>query len=846
MSITSSKVNKKIFSSLGKLFQGNFFFFQLISGVVFYQMGFWALRRYPNWDAFWMDANSAAQIELGITTMRNRQLPEIDLYSSFGVDHTSLPQNYFGILSSFNLLGIFGISSDQIINIRAAFFLGILVFGTYLFTVQAGVNKKTSKILSPVALTIPYLWSLSSLTPFMNTLCSVPILLYLIGKVFKDGQVRYLLWLFIVQSQIIQDITSAVFVLPIIFLYALLKSLEMTHLNFQSILSRLIKTLLISLLSYSPFLIPFLEQMLSNRSYWKGLPQNISPAIDLTSYFTFVWNNGGSSLFYPSEGSGLLLYSFPIIIYFSIYSFTIRRNAKHEISKETKNLTALILLQCIIPLVIYGIPKIAVLMPSYYRGQLNLIPFLLFILGVIGFDKWLVIQNNRNIYIKIMQIFLITSSIQIVLNQLNWFNTWETEKFRIQPETSQMLSLVPNLRIHHFPGLLINLLIALILMYAVRQSKKLDQKIEENIWYQTRAILFACVTLTIILNLQMQERSFMHEWQQNIQNSDQKKDYFARWDKWKKVVSISDPNYRFIPTGLAIYGESGRNPKLIADTELNRSFQQNYVFAYRETASPFEAIVYRSLSGIDKNTNFFPPKLQNMLQAKKYLDLIGVKYIVSADIDILDSEFIFLDKYLIQNSNFIKEDSGYLSLYLYKNHKSIAYTQPCLKILDRKTIWDLMLDRTETPWTSGQVLVEDPIDAKEFACNSRLSIQQEARLIRLAGNRFKVVVAPSNQNRNLVITYAHSKNWEAIQNGVNVNIQKAYGGIMHIYIPKGASTTYFTYKNEVLRNSISYFLLFSLFILLYAFWHSAMNKSLAVRPTMHSLRVANFRRDGDI
>jgi hypothetical protein len=772
---------------------------QVMSATVFIFMGFRPLKRYPNWDAFWMDSMQVAQIEQGIESLRNFSTFQIDLFSSFGQDVSDLPQRYFNNFSVFNLIGILGGSAEQIISIRTSFYLGLFIFGIFKFTRIMGVREEIALFVSPVALTIPYLWSLSSLTPFSTTLVSIPFILFILNRITQEaGPVYYLIY-FILLFHICYDVTSLMLILPIVLIYTLQLILQMGK-SFGEKVITLLKIVSATLISVGNFLVTFLDSLLLRRGFWDNLETPEKFSIDLTSYTRFIRNNGADSLLWPSEGSGMLLYT--PAIFFCLALYIVSRLGKQEkvIRTAVLSLIILIITQLLIPIAIYGVPQTAELMPSYYRGHLNSIPILVFLLAILGFQEITRETASKISYMKLKVVFVIVLVSDFIINFTDPFNKWNDERIIGLGNGSQKIDLAP-LGI----GFLLSGSVMVLISYLYLRSFIKKKKYISSLGIQTllgRSLL-SIITVIVLLALMMNQRLYMNEWQQNNYDTSRLSNYEARWNTWKKLVSLNNPNYRFMPTGFPIYGDSGRNPKTIADTEMNRVFHQHFIFQYREYSLPFEAGVLRAISGNNQLSNFFPPMSSEVIQNKEYLDLIGIKYVVSADARISDTDFILLDEIRYTDQKFIRFDSGLVFLYEYKKHKSIAFTQPCLLTVGKVEAWDTLNNLSPHKWSEGIAVVEGDQPKEKGSCASgvRSNIQEFADINIIDTKNLSVTVGEENTNEHLILSLNQSKNWTATRGGVAIPIKKAYGGVMYIEIPKGSSTTYFQYENRIFTYS---------------------------------------------
>jgi hypothetical protein len=492
----------------------------------------------------------------------------------------------------------------------------------------------------------------------------------------------------------------------------------------------------------------------------------------------------------------MLLYT--PVMFFCLALYLLSRLGKQEkvLRDAALSLIMLIVTQLFISVAIYSVPQTAELMPSYYRGHLNSIPIFVFLLAILGIQEIAKESASRITYKKLKVVFLTALVIDFIINFTDPFNKWNDERIVGLGNGSQKIDLTA-LGI----GFLLSGSIMVIVTYFYLQSFIKNRKFITSLGIQTLLgrSLFSTIAVIVLLALLMNQRPYMNEWQQNNYDSSRLYNYDARWNAWKKLVNLSDPNYRFMPTGFPIYGNSGRNPKTIADTEMNRVLHQHFIFQYREYSLPFEAGVLRAISGTNQLSNFFPPMSSEVIKNKEYLDLIGVRYVVSADTRISDPDFTLLDEIRYTDRKYIRFDSGLVFLYEYEKHKSIAFTQPCSLTVGKVEAWDNLNNLSRHKWSEGIAVVEGDLPKEKRICTSGISsnIQQFADIDVVDAKNLSVTVGEENTNEHLILSLNQSRNWTATREGEPVPIKRAYGGLMYTEIPKGSSTTHFQYENKI-------------------------------------------------
>ena len=779
---------------------------------VFLASGMRFLQRYPNWDDFWVDSMTSASMFKISEALKLGLIPYIDLKSGFGINIAGTPQSLHNFISPFNLLLVLGVPDYIVVSFRTIVFFVLLIWGISLFCKELNFNDKITHYISPLIITIPYFWSSIIFSPFGNALMLLPVVMFLMNKLLVNFNSKLFIAINVIFLVSIYEILSFITFFLVIIGYLLAVVVQKGIRNKETML-RSILILSGYLISSIHFWLPYLWQAYQKAADLKRQGEVSQTPIELGEYFEFLKRNGITTFLWPAEGSALLLYIFPIFILLAFCSFIYAKNLDQKIKLVRNALVVVLLVQITSLALAYGIQPIAKFMPSYLRSNLNIFPILIFILGLIGIES-LISSQKKNI----LRVILFAGPVAtIILDAWDPTSIWNSERY------SSLISSPSNLfGVSEFANLIVrvtndssklNLIVTVLISSYIYVTLRDSMGIRTVVKY----ILVVIVCLICVL-LSIESRGYMNGWQQISKSSVRVDDYHDRWDKWSALVDIKDPNFRFMPVGKDIYGGSGRNWKTLADTELNGTLGQNFIYQYRETMSSIESGVYSRMSRNGKNTNFFPPTVSDLLENIELLNLFGVKYVVSADEEIDNVSFKLVGEYRLSRQEYEIQQSGKLYLYQYRKATPIAFTAPKVTVVPKVDILSKSLDSRPYPWINGLAISSDyngrrdqmlgVTDSPEFSqLPTKISIRNP--------NQLEIQIPKENPNKFLVISYLNDANWEALVDGRKQKIFDAYGGFMMIPINSGKSEVILTYHDDLVFVTACISIFYFLFVILF-------------------------------
>jgi hypothetical protein len=293
------------------------------------------------------------------------------------------------------------------------------------------------------------------------------------------------------------------------------------------------------------------------------------------------------------------------------------------------------------------------------------------------------------------------------------------------------------------------------------------------------------------------QKFYVDYWNGAYVNSQPSDDFESRWAEWSKIINLSDANHRFMVTGLAVNGISGRahNYKTLMDTELNRKKGYSTLFAYRELYPVSEFFYYSIISGdafsphkgtIIKRANFMPPSVRDVVKNINFIDFLGVNFLISADDKLPSEHFQLIDAFRIDHEQTPRPDQNGV-VYLYKNLKAgpIAFST---KILDNNGVIKCdQGDLTKNKYVFDYNYVVLDSEFFKFCAKDEINPIKKipAEILSKSANTIKIRVYNNDLNDTLFMSITNRKFFQAEVNSSVVDIQDSMMGLMALPIQKG-------------------------------------------------------------
>jgi hypothetical protein len=744
--------------------------------ILIYASNLYPLSRFPSYDYFWSDSMTVSRL-FDIKQAISKQIfPGYNFYSGFGIEKISELNSYQNPLNILNVLLISPLSVINFLIIKNVIFLSLLGFGTAKFLSLHDRNIKRQIFFGITITSVPILWGQVFLSNHFYFICSVPILLWLFEKYkSKNNLIYHLLSILIINMTGPDIVTSmAIFLLYFSMSFSTLifykNQIKKSQIFFMS------ATPVVSTLTYTLPLLNYLTQNYNN----PVRHENIS----ISDYVSFIFFNGIHTLIYPKEGSVINLYV-PICLYFIvIYLFYKMIKIKAKISNFIKYFCTVIIVYTFLPVIIYTIPPLANLFPSYLRFQFSLWPIFIWILTAMLISQMII---PKFVFIKILFLSLLFELYLFIYNPFDHFyflnpvskNYMNFSKWLGTHNIDQMMSNIDILKIPYIsidsePWLVILFshgIFLLVLNYAVNNNSYVINK-------NKVFIMLASILVTVQLFSSYSEvKKYDQVGNVMLKNSYRFTNYENRINKWIIKYDINDSNYRVIASGknyIFYDSQTARNTKTLPDLELNNFHNIKIPFQYREINSENTSQLYGKLY-CPSCTNlisgaFFPPTNEMLIDNSNWLSSASIKFIISADEQIYSNKFKLLDSY--------------------------AYQKPIISY-----------DYTE----SGIVYLY------EFLGNVPLATSETGekfKVLHINGNAISIMI-DEPKYRNIFLNFEYNSKLQASSDGEEVPILERADGFIEIKSPKNASEIIIIYSNNYFKWSSVIFLIYFVLSILY-------------------------------
>ena len=786
----------------------------ILAVTIFRFVNQYPLTRFPNWDSLWGDSLQVGQLTNIQNNLSMKQFAFIDLNTNLGNNVYNDLNTHVSPLSIFNLL-LYEFNPEQIIAFRTGFFIWILLIGSFYYLHSILEQTHLAMILAPLVLVLPVNWGFSYLTPLGNAFMSLPLFLFFLRRLAQLHSSTNILRLIILFIITINSVIVFMIFAPVFLFYFFL------NLNVGTRQKLLRSSLLFfAMISCSLYYILPLFQDLSFNKTLSIFELSKSGNISAASYFLFVGAFGLYTILLPLEGSGLILYVPIFMLLVSLYSLIKFRKTNEKIYSEIRILFLLSLAQFIIPLVLYSTPMTRSVLPSYFRFQFNLIPYFLLFSTFMSFSLLLRFSKVRTIA-SIISVSAILDFIFFVLDPFKFYPLTIFFPEGTFPLRKWLNGFDGNYIFESFLTgfnpwkltILLNLIIACFIFLVLKQSL-LSKKV-------TSFLLLFSISLSLFsIPIHLYSRQNMYGSQFIAKDSTRLENYSFRQLKWRELINISDPNFRFLPTGIEYSDGSGRNTKLLLDTELSRVYSQNTIFAYRETSSPFVKFTHGLLSGNNFASQYFPPTVNQILANKEIIEMLGVKYIISADQSISDVDFQLIDTVEVNFPNSPEsDDSGFVSLYRYLPAKEIARFVDRFEFASDLDFRNSLMSKNTMPDLSKIAVISTNQNLSSL--NKKYRDFNNSRpapsVIRLSNNQIRIKFSKSYSAGFMTVAFDFSPNWRCYSGSKKLSTYRVNGNFIGIPIAPSQSLVNCKYTSFGFYQG-----LISLLVLLLgiSFWHA--------------------------
>jgi hypothetical protein len=744
--------------------------------ILIYTSNLYPLSRFPSYDYFWSDSMTVSRLFDIKQAISKHIFPGYNFYSGFGIEKISELNGYQNPFNILNVLLILPLSITNFLMIKNVIFLSLLGFGTAKFLSLHDRNVKSQIFFGITITSVPILWGQVFSSNHLYFICSVPILLWLFEKYKSKNNLIYHLLSILIINMTGPDIVTTMAVFLLYFSISFSTLIFYKNQIKKSQIFFICATPVVSTLTYTLPLLNYLTQNYNN----PVRHENIS----ISNYVSFLFFNGIHTLIYPKEGSGFNLYV-PICLYFIIiYLFYKLIKMKIKVSNFIKYFCMVIVTYTFLPVIIYTIPPLANLFPSYLRFQFILWPVFIWILTAILISQTII---PKFALIKILFLSILFELYWFIYNPFDHFyffnpfskNHMSFSKWLGTHNTDEILSDINTLRIPHIstesqPWLVILIshgIFLLVLNYVILNSLQIINK-------KSLFPILASILVTIQMFSSYSEvKKYDQVGNVMLKNNYRLINYENRINKWVTKYNINDSNYRVIASGknYVFYdSQTARNTKTLPDLELNNLYNIKSPFQYREINSENTSRLYGKLY-CPNCTNlitgaFFPPTNEMLIDNSNWLSSASIKFIISADEQIYSSKFKLLDSYF--------------------------YQKPIISY-----------DYTE----SGIVYLYEFLDNIPLATSET---GEKFKILHINGNTISIIIDKSKHSK-IFLNFEYNSKLQATSDGKEVPILERANGLIEIKPPKNASEIIISYSNNYFKWSSIIFLIYFVLLILY-------------------------------
>lgn len=613
-------------------------------------------------------------------------LPQFNYFSGLGISKIEETNVFVNPFNPINILLLLDITPTSFILIKTVLSLTTFQYGLYLNVKQRTKDSNFAQVVGTLGSLLWILWSMSYMLPTSYSfLCSVPLLIYFYERYQENSKNSNLLMLFILISMIGPDLLNSA--------NLLILGVSLIFKNTNNGAKKKIKWIsfnIVILLATSSFTIPYLGQSLKRHQILSELNIKQTSSINLGEYIEFIFKNGFHTILYPIEGSALQLYvPISILLTLATYFLIVQKQSRKN-DKLTREILGIVATITLIPTLLYVHPVTSTFVSSYFRTNLNIIPVIIYL-----YFSLIIYELNKKLIMKITTISLCLEVLFFIINPLKYFSFTQNYTKILNTRGERFNSNLPETLHWFLPfntelpwGNLILFNAINMIIFALISKERISNI--SNTKLLTTFLLLALFTLTSFSS-QVKLKEYLNSWQQTSKSGYRIENYEKRIDEWIKKYNVNDPNFRILLSGKAFYPDSGRNAKLILDSELNNTKSLSVIPQYREFDNPYMGINLLELTCPnckvgegDSLVANHPLLTSRLAQNQEWLRQNSVKYLVSADEKIENSRFRLVDSYIYPPVPFgyDQTETGIVYLYEFNDAKPIINTNKISYLTD--------------------------------------------------------------------------------------------------------------------------------------------------------------------
>jgi len=766
--------------------------------------------RYPSWDSFWVDVRTLGGLWALKDALSVGELPLFDPYTGLGFNIAGNHHSPIG-LSNF-LVAFFDPLEVMVFGQYAALLLSAFFAFRYLRIFSD--NGAACFLGAVVYIGAPIVTSRYYFDQTLYGFLFLSIFLYHTHMAYTDRhRSGFLFHVFAIAGWAFVTIGMA----DIFFLMSLpitITSYGFVIARFQRglpVIHSLISSVVLALVALAGgayYLFPLAENLVMNsvaaRPFIDAALMPGGTEYKPGNFAQMFLHGSAKSLIFPMHGAGSFLYV-PMAFYLAML-FAAKRLWKDN-SRCSGNLVAISGLVASVLAVTFFVwffyseifhmllPKLSGATTGSLRHLWNVIPFLMTLaafIAIISFGsqervwpRWLMKAAWLGMVWEYLLFFVLKGAIGDSLYKV-------THENETGFDTSNLFSVT----VFNNPWIVLpisNLLLILVLSILLVPNARIGNR---KIAGLGRYVIVAAVAL-FSLSVHNEVRIFQGNWQLTTKNDFRWRTYVERRECIDRLVDRSDRNHRTLYASAEIFGPSGRNWKLIAETEMHVGPQERTLFSFREVEHPFTAMVSGAFSNTYMRMVTWVPTSRQILDNMELLDLLSVKWVIGANVELIHERLKKRGSCKTEKGpmdEFVAlMEGGEMFVYEVINPVPLAWGARTITEMSGEQVIQSVFVDGDRPWVSRNLLV-DHIPA-DWSASTAVS---DGDLFNVSGQTFlsTSISVQAKTDRMVFVGFANRPNLTAYVDGNEVETVTAYAGMMAVPVKAGIHEIVIRYSSS--------------------------------------------------
>jgi hypothetical protein len=762
------------------------------------------LERFPGWDLFWSDAIVSGKLSLLRMGLSQGEIPAISPYHGLGHNTAGDGPALTPFISPFSALLPFA-GNQAIIQFRFVCYVYLGLAGVYLLLRRMGTGGSLATISALLYVAIPVQFS-NQQYYFTIGFYALPALVYGI-YCYAESKSPWDLFVISLVAFLTYSATDIFFLIITPVVAFSVAAFAMSSIAiWKDRLAYLTKVCGVVVLSGCFYILPLyhnLHESTAAAVVLKSLGLTSPAPITSVSGFWGFFQYFGMPTFYMPQPSSAMSFYVPSFFCFYIVLYCVLGAPEQITSSHRRVGFALITAACgmfALSFAYYALPeKMIESGKGILRYHLNLWPFFiilaacLFIASPLRRSTQLRIIFCATLLSVILDFFLFCIKYPAPGADSpagDWFLARHEARFATGLTTPNLFS-VRFLRDMWLALPILNILVPALLAGILATQPMVKRWKGGLLTLLVIGVLSWCV---LYIGIHNELRATQESGWQQIGRSSYHLDTFRLRKASLEALLPTEMrrNYRLLPASADVFQiQRGRNWKFCADTEMLAESGFKMLFTYREMEHPFTGLLYSKFYTSFSSSNFFPPLSERIPATLDVARLLGVRYIVSADMEIKSPDLTLLQRIDVPSPPFHETVAGG-PVYVYE----LAGATGIASFADRA----IVLSQREAikriaDWNGQQSLGELSLEQVAALPPASQSAQIAPATVNIASATLNSVTVEAKTPTDgfVNLAYLYRPFWSATVNGVKVPVQRANGFMMSVPVPAGAAQVKFHY-----------------------------------------------------